>query len=103
MPPTSVLREQPLAIAVLGLAAGAAAAALLPASEMEGRALSPARDKLAGAANRTADAFKEAAVDMGREIKANVTDRVMSGDVAREAAKAFASSLTGDKSSGSRQ
>jgi len=93
-----ILREQPLAIAALGLAAGAAVAALLPASEMEGRALSPAREKLAGAANRTAGAFKDAAADMGREIKANVTDRVLSGDVAREAAKAFASSLTGDKS-----
>lgn len=95
-----VLREQPLAIAVLGLAAGAAAAALLPTSEMEERALSPARGKLAEAANRTTDALKDAASDMGREIKANIADRVLSGDVAKEAAKAFASSLTGESKGG---
>ena len=38
-----VLREQPLAVAVAGLAAGAAIAALFPATEIEDRALSGAR------------------------------------------------------------
>src|ERR1700737_1148236 len=37
-----VLREQPLALVVLGLAAGAAVATLLPATEMEERARAPA-------------------------------------------------------------
>src|SRR4029077_5778918 len=43
----NVLQQQPLAVAVLGLAAGAALAALFPTSAMEERTLGPAHDAAA--------------------------------------------------------
>jgi hypothetical protein len=47
------MREQPLAVAALGLAAGAALAAIFPPTEVEQRTLGPARDALTGAARDT--------------------------------------------------
>lgn len=90
-----VLRQQPLAVAVLGLAAGAAVAAVLPPTEVERRTLSPARGKLADAADRAADSLKEAASEAARDVKARVVDSVIagSGDVARDAAETFARNL----------
>jgi hypothetical protein len=92
-----VLTEQPLAVAVLGLAAGAGLAALLPPSDIEERALSPAHDKLSDAASRTAERLKDAAGEMGKQIKVSVAERVLSGDIAKEAAQAFAHSLNRDE------
>ena len=56
-----MLHERPLAVAALGLAAGAGVAALLPRMEIEEQALRPAREALADAANRAAETVKDAA------------------------------------------
>ena len=50
-----VLREQPLAVAVVGLAAGAAVAAVFPATDIENRTLGGARDALTTAANKAGE------------------------------------------------
>ena len=44
----SLVREQPLALVALGLAAGATVAALLPETAVEERALGSARDAISG-------------------------------------------------------
>jgi len=97
-----VLREQPLAVAVLGLAAGAALAAILPPSETERRTFAPARGKLADAADRAADSLREAADEAARDVKARVVDTVLSGsaEIAREAAETFATNLRGEAERG---
>jgi hypothetical protein len=83
----TMLHEQPVAVAVLGLAAGAALAAVLPRTEVEDRALRPARDTLVGVAGTAAEAAKTKAKDFA-------TDRLQ--EAARSAVDTFASSLAGD-------
>ena len=56
-----VLRDQPLAVAVAGLAASAAVAALFPSTEMEGRTLGGARAALTGAAGKAGEMVMDAA------------------------------------------
>ena len=56
-----VLRDQPLAVAVAGLAAGAAVAALFPSTEVEGRTLGGAREALTGAAGKAGEMVMDAA------------------------------------------
>jgi hypothetical protein len=56
-----VLRDQPLAVAVAGLAAGAAMAALFPSTEMEGRTLGGAREALTDAAGKAGEMVMDAA------------------------------------------
>ena len=85
-----VLQDQPLAVVVLGLAAGAGVAALLPATELEERTFAPAREALGDAASRTVESLKDAAGEMGKQLKTSVGDRVV-----REAAQAFTSSFSG--------
>ncbi len=94
------LHEQPLLVASLGLAAGAAIAAMLPRAEIEERALRPARDALGDAANRAAASLKEAASDAGRRLQEGAADLGASAlkEVAKGAAKIFSkgsSSTTG--------
>jgi hypothetical protein len=94
-----VLREQPLAVAVFGLAAGAALATLFPSTEAEGRALGPARDALYDAANKAGASLKEAAGEAGDRLKEAANDRGLNAeglkDMAREAAGAFSEKVDG--------
>lgn len=85
------LHEQPLLVASLGLAAGAAIAALLPRVEIEERALRPARDALGDAANRAAASLKEAAGDAGRRLQEGAADLGAAAlkEVAKGAVKRF--------------
>lgn len=86
----TVLEEQPIAVAVLGLAAGAALAAVLPRTEVEDRALRPARDTLVGVAGTAAEAAKAKAKDFA-------ADRLQ--EAARSAVDTFTNSLAGDERS----
>lgn len=63
-----LLREQPLALVVLGLAAGAAIATLLPATEVEERTLAPARDAIAGVTAKVGENLIAAASDAGQQL-----------------------------------
>jgi hypothetical protein len=98
-----VLREQPLALIVLGIAAGAALAALLPASEIENRTLAPARDAIAGAAGQLGENLLEAAGEAGERLKRGVAERGFSSEglkgPAHEVADKFASKVSGKSDS----
>ena len=62
-----VLQEQPLALAVVGLAAGAAVAAAFPATAVERRTLGPAGERLTDAAASAGQQLKPSSLRRGRE------------------------------------
>src|SRR5258707_6150319 len=74
-----LLREQPLALVVLGLAAGAAVAMLLPATKMEERTLAPARDAIAGVTGKVGENLIEAASDAGQRLAHGIAERASDG------------------------
>jgi len=94
-----VLREQPLAVAVAGLAAGVAVAALLPATRMENQAFGGARDALADAAGKAGERVMEAAGKAGERLKEAAEERGLSADglkkMAGEVADTFTSEVKG--------
>jgi hypothetical protein len=95
----NVLQEQPLAVAVLGLAAGAALAALFPTSAMEQRTLGPARDAAADTVARVGESLKTAANVTGEHLKQRAAERGLSTEgikeMAREAGQTFADKVSG--------
>ena len=90
-----MLHEQPLAVAALGLAAGAAVAAFLPRVEMEERALRPARDALADAAGRAVESVKEAAGEAGRRLQDKAAD--LGAEALKDAARGACSLRSGPR------
>jgi hypothetical protein len=74
-----LLREQPLAVVAFGLAAGAAAATLLPATEVEERTLAPARDAIAGVTGKMGENLIAAASDAGQQLSQGIAERVSDG------------------------
>jgi ElaB/YqjD/DUF883 family membrane-anchored ribosome-binding protein len=89
------MREQPLLIAALGLAAGAAVAALFPTTDVERRTLGPASDALVGAAGAAGRDFMDRAARTGEEVRRAAEDHLR--DLAHEASESF----TRDDSPGS--
>jgi hypothetical protein len=96
---SEAIREQPVLIAALGLAAGAAVAAFFPATEIERRALGATSDALAekvaetgenllGAVGRAGERLKEAAAEHG-------LDQEGVKDIARDVAGTFATAAAG--------
>lgn len=71
-----MLDEQPLLLGVLGLAAGAIAGALLPASDQENRLLGEARATAAAKVARTSRARREAAREQSRREEAAASQSV---------------------------
>ena len=94
---SQVWREQPLAVAGLGLAAGAALAALLPPTRMEKRAFAPTREALAEATGRTMESVKEAAGEVAERLQDGAADIGAAGvrEIAREATQTFVDSVSG--------
>jgi hypothetical protein len=90
-----VLREQPLAVAAAGLAAGAAVAALFPATKIENQAFGGAREALAEAAGKAGENLVGAAGQVGERLKSEATDRLK--EMAGEVVETFASQVTGSK------
>jgi hypothetical protein len=90
-----LLREQPLALVVLGLAAGAAIATLLPATEVEERTLAPARDAIAGVTGR--ENLIAAASDAGQRLTQGIADRASEGlkELVHEVGEKFTDKLAG--------
>jgi ElaB/YqjD/DUF883 family membrane-anchored ribosome-binding protein len=81
------LREQPLLIAALGLATGAAVAALFPATDIERRTLGPAGEALVGAAGAAGRDFMERATRTGEEVRRAAEEGLK--DVVHQAADSF--------------
>ena len=94
-----VLREQPLAVAVAGLAAGAAVAALLPSTKLENQTFGGAREKLADAAGQVGERAMDAAGKAGERLKEAAEERGLSTEglkkVASEVADTFTSEIKG--------
>jgi hypothetical protein len=82
------MREQPLLIAALGLAAGAAVAALFPTTDVERRTLGPAGEALVGAAGAAGRDFADRAARTGEEMRNSAEEHLR--DLAHEATESFA-------------
>ena len=97
-----VAQDQPLAIAIAGLAAGAAVAAAFPATDIERRALGPAGEKLTGYASQAGEQLRTGAMRAGERLMDTVEERGLSTDglkdAARDAAGAFKEGFSGGSS-----
>jgi hypothetical protein len=85
-----LLSEQPLALVVMGLAAGAAVATLLPATDVEERTLAPARDAIAGVTGKVGENLLEAASEA-------IAERASEGvkELVHEVAEKFTDKVAG--------
>jgi hypothetical protein len=94
-----ILQDQPLAIAVAGIAAGAAVAAAFPATALERQTLGPLGDQVAEAAGRMGEQLQQAAGKAGEKLKSAVDERGLNADglkeVASEVASAFGDTMSG--------
>jgi len=90
-----VLREQPLAVAVAGLAAGAAVAAFFPSTEVEGRTLGGAREALTGAAGKAGEMVMDAAEKAKERLQTAAEERGFSSAGLQGLASDVAESFTG--------
>jgi hypothetical protein len=97
-----VMRDQPLAVALAGLAAGAAVAAMFPSTEIENRTLGGAREALTDAAKEAGQNLMGAAGKAGERLKSAATERVLSSesmkDFASDVAETFTSAAKGKPS-----
>jgi hypothetical protein len=89
-----VLRDQPLALAGLGLAAGATLAAMFPSTEAEGQAFGSAREAIVSAANQVGDSMKAAAGEAGEQLKQAAADRDLNTDALKDLARDVAGTFT---------
>ncbi len=98
-----IVREQPLAIAIAGLAAGAAVAAAFPATRVERETLGEAAKRLGQVASSAGERFSEAASAAGERLKSVAEEKGLEAegfkDVARDVAGAFGKSFTGQQDS----
>jgi hypothetical protein len=94
-----VLREQPLAVVMAGLAAGAAVAAVFPTTEIEDRTLGPAGESLRQAAGKAAERVKDAAGKAGKRLKSAAEERGLTTEgfkeVAGEVTDTFTDAVSG--------
>jgi hypothetical protein len=95
-----VLREQPLAVAVAGLAAGAAVAALFPSTEVEDRVLGGAHEKLKDAAEKAGEKVMGAAGKAGERLKSAAEERGLTSEglkeIAGEVVDTFKDAVSGE-------
>jgi len=96
-----VLRDQPLVVALVGIAAGAAVAAAFPTTDIERRTLGEAGEKLADAAGRAGEQLKDAGTKAGERLMNAAEDRGLNSDglkeVARDVAGAFGDAIAGNE------
>jgi hypothetical protein len=94
-----MVKEQPFAVAALGVAMGAAVAAFLPPTRAERNALRPLGDAAVGAVTAGFDQIKGAASATGEQLKDAAQRRGLSADgmkdMAREATQTFTDKLAG--------
>jgi hypothetical protein len=94
-----VLREQPLAVAMVGLAAGAAVAAAFPATEVENRVLGGTHEALSNAVDQAGKSVMGVASKAGERLKEVAEERGFTADglkdLAGEVANSFTDAVTG--------
>jgi len=98
-----VLQEQPLALAVAGLAAGAAVAAAFPATAVERQALGEAGERLSEAASNVGKNLSQAASKAGEKLMSVADERGLNAEglkeVASDVASTFGDAFSGNKDS----
>lgn len=90
-----VVREQPLAVALVGLAAGAAVAAAFPATAIEGRMFGPTKQKLAEAVSHASEQLKSAGARASERLAEVADERGLNRDGLKEAASDVAEAFSG--------
>jgi hypothetical protein len=92
-----VLRNQPLAVAAAGLAAGALVAATFPTTEIESRTLGGAHEALTDAVDKARETVVTAASKAGERLKSAAEERGLTAeglkDLAGEVADTFTESV----------
>ena len=81
-----ILQNQPLAIGLAGLAAGAALAAAFPPTNLEKQTLGPMGDQMSKAAERVGDQLKQATMKAGEKLKSAAEDRGLHTEGLKEVA-----------------
>jgi hypothetical protein len=94
-----VLRDQPLAVAMAGLAAGAAVAAVFPSTEIEDRTFGGAREALTEAAGKAGERVMGAAGKAGELLKSAAEERGLTSEGLKEVAGEVADTFTSAVSS----
>jgi hypothetical protein len=89
-----VLREQPLALVMAGLAAGVAVAAVFPTTEIEERTLGPAGESVRQAAGKAAERVKDAAGKAGERLKSAAEERGLTTEGLKELAGEVSDTFT---------
>ena len=96
---SSILQNQPLAIVIAGIAAGAAIAAAFPPTELERDTLGPIGDEMSKAAERFGEQLKEATTKAGETLKTAADQRGLNAEglkeVAGEVVDTFNSAIKG--------
>jgi hypothetical protein len=95
-----LIKEQPFAVAALGVAVGAAVAAFLPPTRAEQNALRPFGDAAANAVNSGMEQIKDAVSATGDQLKDAAQRRGLSADGIKDMAREATQTLT-DKLAGS--
>jgi len=97
-----VVEEQPLAVVLLGLAAGAAVAAAFPTTQLEKRAFGPTGARFRDAAGRAGEQLKSAGIKAGESLMNAAEERGLNTEglkeAARDAGDAFNSALSNEQS-----
>lgn len=98
---TETFREQPLLVAALGLAAGAAVASLFPPTDIERRTLGDTAHAMRDAAERARENVTQAAGQTMQHLKDDAARRGMSPEglqqMAREATETFSTAVSGQE------
>jgi hypothetical protein len=96
-----VVQEQPLTVALVGVAAGAAVAAAFPTTDLESQTLGATGERLRDAAGRAGEQLKDAATKAGQRLAAAADERGLNTEgfkeVARDVGEAFSSALEGEE------
>jgi hypothetical protein len=93
-----IVREQPLVVAIAGLAAGAAVAAAFPATRFEREMLGPAGERLSEAVSDAGERLTDAASAAGDRLRTAAEEKGLNKEglkeVARDVAGSFEKSLS---------
>ena len=102
-----LVREHPWAVATAGVLAGAAVAAIFPASRIEQRTLGEAGSRLRSAASAAGEQVMEAGMKAGTRLSGVAQERGLSKEglqnAAREVGETFTSALAGEEGQNSEQ
>jgi hypothetical protein len=96
-----VVQEQPWAVAVGGLVAGAALAAIFPATRLERRTLGEAGQRMRSAAGQMGEQLMEAGMQAGQRLSEVAEERGLTAEglkgAARDVGETFSSALSGEE------